>query len=154
MNYGDTRSLHEGQEDLHRRDAARTYVARTYLDSMRYGVSPGLLVRLGHAHAGHRHDQPEQPRDQRGGFAFLTLQSWMVGKSWLGCKVKSKVTTCRLRARDGSVTAVRWRSKAKSYKVPKGVTAIHLLNGSVQPVVRGQKIRLTPQPVFMTGRKP
>ena len=74
----------------------------------------------------------------------------MVGKTWLGCKVKSSITTCTLRAPNGQKQTIRYASKAKSFTVPAGATEVRKLDGTTGPGA-GSKITLTTQPVLIKG---
>ena len=147
MNYGDLRSYMKVKR-AYTGDTAATYVARTYIDSMRYGVQRvfwylwdanvlGTAMTTG----------GQNGAIQSGGVAFLQVRDWMANKTWLGCKTKSSVTTCTVRAGDGSTQYIRYASKKKAYKVPAAGT-IRYLNGSAAPVAKGQKVTLTTQPVL------
>ena len=92
-------------------------------------------------------------RDRRaalgpGGRAFITLQGWMVGRVWHGCKTKSKVTTCRLSTGNGSPVTIKWAtSKTRKMKVPARATRVMYLSGSIRPVRAGSKMRVGTQPI-------
>ncbi len=149
MNYGDTRSYMKVKRQYTGATAA-TYVARTYIDSMRYGVYRvfwyGWDINVLGTDMTSRGDRGVTT----GGRAFLEIQKWMVGKTWLGCKVKSSITTCTLRAPGGQKQTIRYASKAKSFKVPAGTTEIRRLDGTTGPGA-GSKITLTSQPVLLVG---
>ena len=123
MNYGDTRTYMKVKRQYTGATAA-TYVARTYIDSMRYGVYRvfwyGWDINVLGTDMTSRGDRSQTS----GGRAFLEIQEWMVGKTWLGCKVKSSITTCTLRAPSGQKQTIRYASKAKSFTVPAGATAV------------------------------
>jgi hypothetical protein len=150
MNYGDTRKYMKVKRQYTGTTAA-TYVARTYIDSMRYGVYRVFWYGWDINVLGT--DMTSRTPDRAltsGGKAFLEIQDWMVGKTWLGCKVKSSITTCTLRAPSGQKQTLRYASKAKSFTVPAGATAVRTLDGTVLPGA-GSKIRLTSQPVLVVG---
>lgn len=142
MNYGDLRGYMKVKR-AYTGATAQTYVARTYIDSMRYGVSRVFWYLwdaqvLGTA-------MTTKGRIREGGVAFMQVRSWMSGKTWKGCKVKSKVTTCTLVTPGGTTQAIKYASKRKSVAVPAG-TKVHYLNGAVVP--GGRRISLTTQPVL------
>lgn len=147
MSYGDTRPYMKVRKRYTGATAA-TYVARTYIDSMRYGVARVFwygwdIYQLG---------TDMTTRDRKaavtaGGRAFLATQAWMVGKTWLGCKTKSKVTTCTLRAANGKLTRIVYSSKKKKVKAPAGTNRVVYLNGAVQPVRPGTRVTVTSQPI-------
>jgi hypothetical protein len=149
MNYGDMRSYMKVKRQYTGTTAA-TYVARTYIDSMRYGVYRvfwyGWDINVLGTDMTSRGDRSQTS----GGKAFLEIQDWMVGKTWLGCKVKSSITTCTLRAPGGQKQTIRYTSKAKTFTVPAGATAVKFLDGTTGGGA-GSKIRLTAQPVLVVG---
>ncbi len=149
MNYGDMRSYMKVKRQYTGTTAA-TYVARTYIDSMRYGVYRvfwyGWDINVLGTDMTSRGDRSQTS----GGKAFLEIQDWMVGKTWLGCKVKSSITTCTLRAPGGQKQTIRYASKAKTFTVPAGATSVKFLDGTTAGGA-GSKIRLTAQPVLVVG---
>jgi hypothetical protein len=149
MNYGDTRAYMKVKRQYTGTTAA-TYVARTYIDSMRYGVYRvfwyGWDINVLGTDMLSRGDRSQTA----GGKAFLEIQDWMVGKTWLGCKVKSKITTCTLRTPGGQKQTIRYASKAKTFTVPAGATSVRFLDGTTGGGA-GTKIRLTTQPVLVVG---
>jgi hypothetical protein len=144
MNYGDLRSYMKVQRSYTGATAA-TYVARTYLDSMRYGVQRVFwygwdINVLGTA-------MTSSGAITSGGTAFLEIREWMRGKQWRGCTMKASITTCRLVATDGTKQAIRWAQGSKSYKVGSGVTISYLDNTQASG---GTTITLTSQPVLFS----
>ncbi len=151
MNFGDTRPYMKVKRQYTGTTAA-TYVARTFIDSMRYGVYRVFWYGWDINVLGTDMISRGADRSQTsGGKAFLETQDWMVGKTWLGCKVKSKVTTCTLRAPNGTRQTIRYASKTKSFKVPAGATQIRRLDGSTTTVAPGARMTLTTQPVLFVG---
>ncbi len=148
MSYGDTRHYMKVKRQYKGATAA-TYVARTYIDSMRYGV--GRVFWYGWDNYDLGTDMTT--RDRRaalapGGRAFITLQGWMAGRVWHGCKTKSKVTTCRLSTGNGSPVTIKWaKSKTRKMKVPARATRVMYLSGSIRPVRAGSKMRVGTQPI-------
>jgi hypothetical protein len=149
MNFGDTRPYMKIKRQ-YTGDTAATYVARTFIDSMRYGVYRvfwyGWDINVLGTDMTSRSDRSQTS----GGRAFLEIQDWMVGKTWLGCKVKSSITTCTLRAPNGEKQTIRYASKAKTFTVPAGATEVRRLDGTTGPGA-GSKITLSPKPVLIKG---
>jgi hypothetical protein len=149
MNYGDTRAYMRTKRTYTGAKAA-TYVARTYLDSMRYGVSRVFWYGWDiHVLGTDLTARDGSGTVTAGGLAFRTTQAWMAGGRWYGCRTRSRVTTCTIRQRDGSKVRIRYASRTKTYRVPRGTSAIEFLDGSVKQVSSGQRIRLSAQPVLM-----
>ena len=145
MNFGDLRSYMKVKR-AYTGTAAQTYVARTFIDSMRYGVQRVFWYGWDFNMLGTAMTQGGTLRE--GGVAFQEVRSWMSGKQWLGCKVKSSVTLCRVVGPTG-VQYIAYASKAKTMKVPAGVRVVELLDGTEQPV--GSTYRITQQPVLLRG---
>lgn len=150
VNFGDTRPYMKVK--VHNTGAkAATYVARTYIDSMRYGVSRVFWYGWDLHLMGTDMTSRTSNEISAGGKAFLSTQSWMAGRKWLGCKVKSKVTTCRLRTSSGQNLSIRYASKTRAYRLPAGTTGIRRLDGSQSAASPGQTITLTSQPILVVG---
>jgi hypothetical protein len=145
MNFGDLRRYMKVQR-AYTGTTAQTYVARTFIDSMRYGVQRVFWYGWDFNVLGTAMTQDGTLRE--GGVAFQEVRSWMSGKRWLGCKVKSSVTLCRVAGPTG-VQYIAYASKAKTMKVPAGVRVVELLDGKEQPV--GSTYRITQQPVLLRG---
>ena len=145
MNYGDLRGYMKVKR-AYTGSTAETYVARTYIDSMRYGVHRVFWYLWDATVLGT--DMTQGGQLTAGGQAFLEIRSWMSGKQWLGCKVKASVTMCRVAGPTG-VQYIAYAAKAKTMKVPAGVSTVEFLNGSEQPV--GSTFRITTQPVLLRG---
>lgn len=151
INYGDTRSY----KKVHRRitgGAAATYVARTYIDAMRYGVARVFWYGWDkHVLGVDMTSRTSSGAVTAGGRAYLSIQSWMVGTTWRGCKVRSKVTTCTMRTADGGTRTIRYTSGSRRFTLPKGTTSLRRLDGTTRRVTTGQRITLTSQPVLLIG---
>ncbi len=151
MNYGDTRSYMKTKRTYTGATAA-TYVARTFIDSQRYNL--GRVFWYGwdiHVLGTDMTSRPDSSKITEGGQAFLETQRWMVGKTWFGCKVKSKITTCTLR--DGATKhTIRYAAKTKNLTLPAGTTAYkRLLDANQTPAKPGDRITLTTQPILVIG---
>jgi hypothetical protein len=148
MSYGDMRSYMKTKR-MYTGATAAGYVARTYIDSMRYGIDRVFWYGWDIHMLGTDMTNRKNGALDSGGQAFLQIQDWMVGKQWLGCKVKSSITTCTLRSPNGSKQAIRFTtSKTRTFTVPAGTTVLLRLDGTSTPVAKGQKIKITTQPVM------
>lgn len=150
MSFGDTRPYMKVKKTYTGATAA-TYVARTYIDSMRYGVTRVFWYGWDIHVLGTDMTSRSGGATTAAGHAYLQVQDWMAGKVWLGCKVKSSITTCSLRAPDGSKQSIRYAAKSKSLKLPAGAREIRRLDGSRTPVAGGQKVVVTTQPLLVVG---
>lgn len=149
MNYGDTRSYMKVKRQYTGVTAA-TYVARTYIDSMRYGLARVYWYGWDiHILGTDLTTRPGGVEKTAGGEAFLQVQQWMVGNTWQGCKVKGKVTTCSLVTPSGKRQAIVYASKNVAYTLPAGTTAIKNLAGGSTGATGGQKVTLTAQPILL-----
>jgi hypothetical protein len=150
MNYGDTRPYMRIKR-TYTGAAAQTFVARTYIDSMRYGVSEVFWYGWDiHVLGTDMTARNGSGAVTEGGAAFINIRRWMSGKLWSGCKTKKKIVTCKLAA-GGQTQYIRFSTKqAKTYRIPKGISQVSYLDGGSVPVTPGQKFRLTSQPVLMS----
>jgi hypothetical protein len=147
MSYGDTRAYMKTKRSYVGPTAA-TYVARTYIDSQRYGVSRvfwyGWDMHILGTDLTSRTDGSITPAGQ----AFLETRDWLAGQAWYGCKVKSSVTTCTIGSPTGKAT-IRYASKTKTVKLPSGTWIVRRLDGSRTTVAGGTKIKVTTQPIHI-----
>ena len=151
LNYGDRRARMPIKRVITGAAAAR-YVARTYLDSMRFGVSRVFWFGWDMHILGTDMTSTNSGRITAGGRAFIELQDWLVGKRWLGCSTNGGgVTVCWLATSKGSSSSVRYASRKQRVQIPRGVTSIHRLDGSKVAVTPGQTVKLTRQPVLFKG---
>ncbi len=153
VNYGDRRGLNDTWAQIvYQGDEAAGMLARTYIDSMRTGVRRVFWYGWDSHMLGIDTIDPVTREITAAGVAFHTVQDWMVGKRWYGCKVRKKVRRCKLRADDGSRTSVIYAtSRTRRYTIPKRVTAVQQLDGELIPVVRGERIRVDGVPVLLLG---
>lgn len=150
MNYGDTRAYMKVKRQYSGATAA-TYVARTYIDSMRYGVQRVFWYGWDIAVLGTDMTvRSAMTEPTAGGQAFLQIQNWMAGNSWYGCKTKGKVTKCAMSA-GGQRQAIVYASKTIGYKLPAGTSSIKNLSGGSTTAAAGQRITLTTQPILLVG---
>jgi hypothetical protein len=148
VNYGDRRPYMKVQR-TYTGDRAAGYVARTYIDSMRYGVSRVFWYGWDKHNLGIDMVSESDPTAiAAGGTAFLEVRDWMVGAKWYGCSTTRKITTCTIKPRGGSKDYIRFTtSKSKRFKVPASTT-VHYLNGKSAAVSKGQRVRITTTPVM------
>ncbi len=147
MNYGDLRTYMPKRE--YTGATAATYVARTYIDSMRYKVSRVFWYGWDMQILG-TNMTTKAGALTAGGKSFQQIRGWMSGAKWYSCKTKSKITTCTIK-RNGKKQAIRYTtSKTKTYKVARGTTLMRRLDGSSMPVKKGQRIKITTQPVLFS----
>jgi hypothetical protein len=149
MNYGDTRSYMKTKRQYTGTKAA-TYVARTFIDSMRYGVSRVHWYGWDTHVLGTDMVSRTDGSLTAGGKAFIEVQKWMSGKNFKKCKTKKKVTTCTMYGPEGK-QSIRYSKKSKKYKLPKKTREIRYLDGTSAPAKAGQKIRITSQPILIIG---
>lgn len=153
INYGDRRGLFAGFKQVSfSGPTAAGMVARTYIDSMRLGVPRVYWYGWDYHRLGIDMVDPRTGRRTSAATAFATVQDWMVGRSWLGCKTSKKIRRCTLagggRAR---TTIVYATSKTRTLTIPTGVTRIERLNGTTAPGVPGQKVRVNAVPILLKG---
>jgi len=150
MNYGDTRSFARVKRQ-YRGPTAAAFVARTYIDSMRYGVQRVFWYGwVSHALGVDMTTRDGRYRLSTGGRAFLEIQDWMAGASWRGCTQRGALTTCTL-VRNGRIQSIRYATGSRTVVVPRRATRLERLDGTTTRVRPGQRIRLTSQPVLLVG---
>ncbi len=153
VNYGDRRGLNDTWlQIVYTGEEAAGMLARTYVDSMRTGVRRVFWYGWDSHVLGIDTIDPVTGQITAAGVAFHTVQDWMVGKRWYGCKKRKKVRRCRLRGPDGARTSIIYAtSKTRTFTIPKRVTAVQELDGELIPVERGQRIRVGAAPVLLVG---
>jgi len=118
-------------------DQAGQWVARTYLDAIRLGISRVYWYAWG----------PEldllgiqMNTGSPGATAYTTLQKWIVGATFQGCKTKSGTVVCNF-AKSGKSFQIGWneRARAKSLTFAKGASEVCYLDGSCKPL-SGNKV--------------
>ncbi|MEZ5184671.1 MAG: glycosyl hydrolase [Candidatus Nanopelagicales bacterium] len=137
VNYGDRRNA--AAQVVPKPKKAATYVARTYLDSARYGIDRtfwyGWDIDVLGISLTNSDGSPT-----RAGTAFTNVRDWMTAGSWKGCTTKAKVTTCKV-----GTSRIMFASKSKSVKRPSGVTTVCKLTGSCSPAAT--RIKVTSAPI-------
>jgi hypothetical protein len=153
VNYGDRRGLGQGwKQVVYSGDVAAGMIARTYVDSMRNGVYRVFWYGWDSHVLGIDAIDPSSKQITAAGQAFLTVQDWMVGKTWLGCKVKKSIRSCKLQGQDGArSTIVYATSKTRTLTIPNGVGSYQVLSGQVIAVAPGQKVKVNGNPILLIG---
>jgi polysaccharide biosynthesis protein PslG len=152
MNFGDRRAYMRTKR-VYSGQTAATFVARTFLDAQRYGVKRVFWYGWDIHVLGTDMTSQTSPGGAvtEGGRAYQEIRNWMLGKSWYGCKTKSSFTTCTLRG-GGTKYTIRYASKTKTLKLPKGTTAYkRLLDPNPTPATAGSKISVGTQPILVIG---
>ncbi|MGB7980124.1 MAG: hypothetical protein WCF36_04960 [Candidatus Nanopelagicales bacterium] len=148
MNYGDLRTYMPKRE--YTGATAATYVARTYIDSMRYRVPRVFWYGWDKQILG-TNMTTKAGALTSGGKAFQVIRGWMSGATWYSCTTRSTITSCTIKPRGGKKQTIGYTTGgSKSYKVAKGTTLLRRLDGSSTRVKKGQRITLTTQPVLFS----
>jgi hypothetical protein len=127
-------------------------IARTYIDSMRSGVYRVFWYGWDSHVLGIDTIDPNTGAITSAGQSFLTVQDWMVGKAWLGCKDRKSIRSCKLQGPDGArSTIVYATSKTRTLTIPNGVGAYQVLSGAVIPVAPRQKVKVNGNPILLLG---
>lgn len=147
MSFGDTRRYMKTKR-LYTGETAAAYVARSYIDAMRYGVSRVFWYGWDIHVLGTDMTSRTDGSLTSGGQAYLTTRAWMSGQAWYGCKVKSSVTTCTIGSPTGKAT-IRYASKPKTITLPSGTWTVSKLDGSRTTVAGGTKIKVTATPIHI-----
>lgn len=153
VNYGDRRNMFGGWKQIaYTGDISAGMVARTYVDAMRLRVPRVFWYGWDYHLFGIDMVDPATGAITQAGTAFHTVQDWMVGRTWLGCRVKKSVRSCKLMGPDGARTTIVYAtSKVRTYKIPATSTTFQSLNGVINPVVPGQRIKVNAVPILVQG---
>lgn len=112
-------------------ERAATWTARTYLDSLRLGISRVYWYAWG----------PENDlvgiqmnEGSPGAKAYQTLQQWIVGSTFVRCTNGAKVTCTFDRA--GTKSRIVWAERGKARFTTKGFSQVCSLDGTCKPVTK------------------
>jgi hypothetical protein len=147
VNYGDARAGY-----VYKRFSGLTadaYVARTYIDSMRYGVARTYWYSWEVPFLGINMSIAGKPTEAS--YAFNTIKTWMVGKHWEGCLVLTGgINRCQLLDAVGHHTSIWYAtSGTRTIKIPNGTIAVCRLPTSLcTPVRAGTNLTLNFVPVL------
>lgn len=125
-------------------------VARTYIDSMAYGLDRVYWYSWTQdwAPLGVRMTVDGIPTPAA--TAYRTVESWMSGKRWAGCTKKKGVTQCPMTGGQRA-TIMYTDSSSRSVSAPKGAKAVCDLYNSCTPTKAGTRITVTSSPVLVKG---
>lgn len=136
VNYGDRRK--GGYRVVPKPKKAAGYVARTYLDSARYGIDRTFWYGWDINVLGVSLSKPDGT-PTRPGRAFVTTRDWLTAGPWKGCTSNGAVTTCKV-----GKSRILYASKKTSVRPPSKVTTVCKLTGKC--VKAGARIKVTPAP--------
>ena len=140
INYG----LTGGTPVSYDAETQRALVARTYLDSLRFGLqrvywygwtpSRDLLgIPMGQGSAG--------------AVAYASVYRWIVGQRFEECVQRGALVSCRF-TKDGATSEVAWADTGSaSFRVPASARSMTLLEGTNRPVTPGQQITVGQEPI-------
>lgn len=125
---------------------AADWTAITYLDALRLGVSRVYMYQWG-------------PFNDLWGIQYLdkspgavamdTLQDWIVGSTYVGCREKNLKVTCTFAGKNGRDQIIYTERGVKSFKVKKAYKQMCTLDGNCKAVPGNRKVR-TFGPVLLT----
>ncbi|HQR78584.1 MAG TPA: glycosyl hydrolase [Actinomycetota bacterium] len=136
VNYGDRRTA---KQVVPKPKKAAAFVARTYLDSARYGIARTFWYGWDIDVLGVSLTNPDGSLT-KAGQAFGITRDWLTAGDWKGCKDVKGVTTCSV----GSTT-IAYAAKPASIKRPAGISVVCKLSGSCRPA--GPTVKLSDSPV-------
>ena len=132
------------EQDINGTKAAN-WTAVTYLDALRLGVSRVYLYQWGP----YNDLWGIQYKDGApGAIAMNTLQKWIVGTTYKGCKEAKRKVTCKFRTSDGVNQIVYSETRKKKFKVAKRYKQMCQLDGTCSAVPANRKVR-TKSPVLL-----
>ncbi len=124
---------------------AATWTAVTYLDALRLGISRVYIYQWGP----YNDLWGIQYKDGApGAIAMNTLQKWIVGTTYKGCKEAKRKVTCKFRTSDGVNQIVYSETRKKKFKVAKRYKQMCQLDGTCSAVPANRKVR-TKSPVLL-----
>lgn len=151
VNYGDQRPGYPFK--VYTGITAAGMVARTYIDSMRYGIGRTYWYSwdahmLGIDMVDAKTDQPTLAYT-----GFRTARSWMLGSKWLGCTTSTTgVNRCKLTTATGGKRSILWATGTLAKTtLPSGSVGVCDVLGACKAVKAGQSYYLTGRPVFLKG---
>lgn len=133
VNYGDRRSA---PVYVPKAKKASAYVARTFLDSARYGIDRTFWYGWDIDVLGISLTAGGVPTPA--GKAFLNVREWMTAGSWKGCQ-GSAVTTCTVGA-----TKIVYAKANTTIPKPAGVTQVTKLDGTTKAAGSTIKVGIAP----------
>ena len=124
---------------------AANWTAVTYLDALRLGISRVYIYQWGP----YNDLWGIQYKDGApGAIAMNTLQEWIVGTTYKGCKEAKRKVTCKFRTSDGVNQIVYSETRKKKFKVAKRYKQMCQLDGTCSAIPANRKVR-TKSPVLL-----
>jgi GH35 family endo-1,4-beta-xylanase len=124
---------------------AASWTAVTYLDALRLGISRVYIYQWGP----YNDLWGIQYKDGApGAIAMNTLQKWIVGTTYKGCKEAKRKVTCKFRTSDGVNQIVYSETRKKKFKVAKRYKQMCQLDGTCSAIPANRKVR-TKSPVLL-----
>ncbi len=124
---------------------AANWTAITYLDALRLGISRVYMYQWGPYNDlwGIQYNQ-----GAAGAVAMDTLQEWIVGTTYRGCKEVNRKVTCTFGAQDGVNQIVYSEAGTKMFKAKKRYKQMCQLDGSCSAIPANGQVR-TEGPVLL-----
>ncbi len=150
VNYGNRRDNGHPQEKFSKK-VGSAYLARTYIDSLRYDVSKVFWYSWDSHVMGISTTDELTGTTIAPGRAFFTIQDWLVGAKWGGCS-DQRVTVCSLK-RSGERQYVLYADLKTTRKVtlPKAsfdVRQVCYLNGTCERI-KDRTVKVEQSPVLL-----
>lgn len=124
---------------------AANWTAMTYLDAIRLGISRVYMYQWGPFNDlwGIQYNETAP-----GAQAMDTLQEWIVGTTYRGCKEVNRKVTCRFSTNTGINQVVYSETGTKLFKAKKQYKQMCQLDGTCKPIPANGKVR-TQGPVLL-----
>ena len=150
VNYGNRRD-NGHPEEVFGPKVGSAYLARTYIDSLRYDVTKVFWYAWESQVMGISTTQEASGNVLAPGTAFFTLEGWLNGAKWGTCS-DQRVTVCSLK-RSGERQYVLFAplGKKRTVKVPRAqfdVRSVCTLDGECERIA-GRQVRVTQAPVLL-----
>jgi GH35 family endo-1,4-beta-xylanase len=132
------------EQDINGTKAAN-WTAMTYLDALRLGVSRVYMYQWGPYNDlwGIQYNDGAP-----GAIAMNTLQGWIVGTTYKGCKESKRKVTCKFGTSGGVNQIVYSETKKKTFKAAKRYKQMCQLDGTCSAIPANRKVR-TKGPVLL-----
>jgi hypothetical protein len=124
---------------------AANWTAMTYLDAIRLGISRVYMYQWGPFNDlwGIQYNETAP-----GAQAMDTLQEWIVGTTYRGCKESKRKVTCNFSTKDGINQVVYSETGRKTFTAKKQYKQMCQLDGTCKPIPANGKVR-TQGPVLL-----
>jgi len=117
---------------------AANWTAMTYLDAIRLGISRVYMYQWGPFNDlwGIQYNETAP-----GAQAMDTLQEWIVGTTYRGCKESKRKVTCKFSTKDGINQVVYSETGRKTFTAKKQYKQMCQLDGTCKPIPANGKVR-------------